>query len=59
VFDPPSWVACDGGSVGTWEAEIEALSIWQNLMTYFEQLERHLLDEIFVLPARRKGPIQC
>ena len=29
-------------------AEIEAVSIWQNVMTYFEQLERHLLDEILV-----------
>jgi Luciferase-like monooxygenase/Phage integrase, N-terminal SAM-like domain len=27
---------------------IEALSIWQNVMTYFEQLEKHLLDEILV-----------
>jgi hypothetical protein len=31
-----------------WEAEIEAFSIWQNMMTYFEQFERHLLDEILV-----------
>ena len=31
-----------------WEAIIEALAIWQNAMAYFEQLERHLLDEILV-----------
>jgi small-conductance mechanosensitive channel len=31
-----------------WEVEIEALSIWQNMMTYFEQFQRHLLDEILV-----------
>jgi hypothetical protein len=36
--------------VGVWEAEIEALSIWQNVMTYIEQLERQLLDEILVFP---------
>src|SRR6201997_3137070 len=41
------------GSLGcltakAWEAVIEVLSIWQNVMTYFEQLERHLLDEILV-----------
>lgn len=29
-------------------ASIEALAIWQNVMTYFEQLERHLLEEILV-----------
>jgi small-conductance mechanosensitive channel len=30
------------------EAEIEAFSVWQNMMTYVGQLERHLLDEILV-----------
>jgi hypothetical protein len=30
------------------EAEIEALSVWQNVMTYFEQFEGQLLDEILV-----------
>jgi hypothetical protein len=37
------------------EAEIEALSIWQNVMTYFEQLERHLLDEILVFANLAKS----
>jgi small-conductance mechanosensitive channel len=31
-----------------WEAEIETLAIWQNMMMYFEQFERLLLDEILV-----------
>ena len=26
-------------------ARIDAVSIWQNVMAHFEQLERHLLDE--------------
>jgi hypothetical protein len=30
------------------EARIDAVSIWQNAMVRFEQLERHLLDEILV-----------
>src|SRR5437870_218567 len=30
------------------EAIIDAVSIWQNAMAHFEQLERHLLDEILV-----------
>jgi hypothetical protein len=29
-------------------ARIDAVSIWQNVMAHFEQLERHLLDEILV-----------
>jgi hypothetical protein len=28
--------------------EIEGIAIWQNVMTFFEQFERHLLDEILV-----------
>ena len=35
-------------AAAAWEAEIEALSIWQQVMTHFEQLEKHLLDEILV-----------
>jgi len=30
------------------EARIDAVSIWQNLVAHFEQLERHLLDEILL-----------
>src|SRR5215469_6651281 len=44
----PSSVVFRDRTVAAWEVEIEALSVWQNVMTYFEQLERHLLDEILV-----------
>src|ERR1700751_2723464 len=37
-------------------ARIAALSIWQNVMTYFEQLERHLLDEILVFAMLNPTP---
>jgi small-conductance mechanosensitive channel len=30
------------------EATIEAVSVWQDLMANFEQLEKHLLDEILI-----------
>ena len=45
------------------EAEIEALSVWQNVMTYLEQFERQLLDEILVFEQRRvqrvkRGPLR-
>ena len=30
------------------EARIDAVSIWQNVVAHFEQLERHLLDEILI-----------
>ena len=29
-------------------ARIDAVSFWQNVVAHFEQLERHLLDEILV-----------
>src|ERR1700731_4025715 len=31
------------------EARIDAVSFWQNVVAHFEQLERHLLDEILVV----------
>jgi hypothetical protein len=33
---------------GSWEALIEAVSIWQNIMAQFEQLKTRLLDDILV-----------
>ena len=48
MFASPSWPTLGGRTVEAWEAEIETFSIWQNVMTYFEQVERHLLDEILV-----------
>jgi len=41
-------VGFGGRTAGGREAVIEALSIWQNVMAHFEQLEKLLLDEILV-----------
>ena len=40
--------SCGTGPSAAGEARIDAVSIWQNVVAHFEQLERHLLDEILV-----------
>jgi hypothetical protein len=44
----PSSAVFGGGTVDGWEARIDAVSIWQDVMTHFEQLEKHLLDDVLV-----------
>ena len=39
---------CGTVPLATGEARIDAVSIWQNMMAHFEQIERLLLDEILV-----------
>src|SRR5262249_26624814 len=35
-------------AAGCWEAGIDAVSIWQDVVTHFEQIEKHLLDDVLV-----------
>jgi len=39
---------CGTGPSAAWEAKIDAVPIWQNVVAHFEQFERQLLDEILV-----------
>ena len=44
----PSWAVNGGGATSGWEAEIDAVTIWQHVVTHFERLEKHLLDDVLV-----------
>jgi hypothetical protein len=44
----PSWGVFGGGLSVVGRAGIDAVSIWQDVMTHFEQLEKHLFDDVLI-----------